>query len=176
MMLEKHIILIGFKHVGKSTLGKLLANALDVNFIDSDSMIESIYHDQEEVQLTCRQIMDKHGDVYFRRIETATLLRIIDLQPSVIALGGGTPIIFENQRHITPHTIIHLTANPTVVYNRIISHGMPSFFNVSLDPRQCFNDLWNSREEIYTSLANVSVDNTLAIESTLACLLESIAL
>ena len=96
--LHNHIILMGFKHVGKSVIGKNLSEKLKVPFIDLDHTIEMLYENTYSKKNTCRQIMQKHGEKFFRYLEMNALSETLDVKPSIISLGGGTPLIVENQK------------------------------------------------------------------------------
>ena len=59
-----HFALIGFKGAGKSTIGKQLAEKLQISFIDTDRLIE-----QRHPSLTCAEIYRTLGEAYFRLLE-----------------------------------------------------------------------------------------------------------
>ena len=69
--------------VGKSTIGKRLANKLKVNFLDVDRIIE--LNEKNSIQ----EIFQNKGELYFRKIEKKTTLEILNQKNSIIALGGG---------------------------------------------------------------------------------------
>jgi shikimate kinase len=69
--------------VGKSTIGKRLANKLKVNFLDVDRIIE--LNEKNSIQ----EIFQNKGEPYFRKIEKKTTLEILNQKNSIIALGGG---------------------------------------------------------------------------------------
>lgn len=82
------IFLVGIMCSGKSTLGKALAEHLNIDFVDVDEFIES--HSARKI----KQIFAEEGEAEFRRIENACLHDILNMysdKPAVIALGGGTP-------------------------------------------------------------------------------------
>ena len=81
---RKLIYLLGFMGSGKSTVGKLLAEALGWPFIDLDTVIEA------GQGLTIREIFENSGEPFFRQIEHAALTEASKVEPAVIALGGGT--------------------------------------------------------------------------------------
>ena len=84
------IFLTGAPASGKTTLGRRLATALGVSFVDLDAEI---------VRSTGRTIPDvfaSDGEAAFRDLETQTLARLGDV--GVIALGGGTLLRAENRR------------------------------------------------------------------------------
>lgn len=155
------IALIGFKHVGKSTLGEVLAKHLAWPFYDSDRRVEQAYADQQALALTCRQIMAQHGETYFRQLESDVLKQIPLSVSAVIALGGGAPLSPSNQQWLAQTTVIHVTASPQVVFARIMASGLPEFFSKSsqISPQQAFDRLWQERHNLYQSLAQATVDN-----------------
>jgi len=143
-----NIILIGFKHTGKSSIGYILSKNLGIDFIDLDEQIEKTYalqHDLTNSTLHCREIMQKHGEHFFRIMEHRILQKILQCtqtackqpvkqpfhkpflyQQTVVALGGGTPLKKENQMLLksTSLKIIHITAPQSIVFERIISNRL----------------------------------------------------
>lgn len=82
--LNKPIVLIGFMGVGKTTVGQLLAQNLETDFIDLDQAIEA------EEGLKISQIFARFGEAHFRELERRALRRLmLDRKKQVIALGGG---------------------------------------------------------------------------------------
>ncbi|MDR3676012.1 MAG: shikimate kinase [Acidobacteriota bacterium] len=81
---RKLIYLLGFMGSGKSTVGKLLANALGWPLIDLDTLIEA------GQGLSIREIFENSGEPFFRQVEHAALTEASKVEPAVIALGGGT--------------------------------------------------------------------------------------
>ena len=69
--------------VGKTTIGKNLAEKLSFSFLDTDKIIE------EEEGSSIKDIFKKRSEIYFRKIEQKTTLRLLKNDNSVIALGGG---------------------------------------------------------------------------------------
>ena len=172
MMLKnnQHLILIGFKHVGKSSLGKRLSDKLNLPFIDLDRQIEIWFLRDHSEQLSCRQIMNTRGADFFRDLEHQTLSALMnDMSEShLIALGGGTPLTSKNQALIQPHYLIHITAKPMLVFKRIMKNGKPAFFPADEAPDVFFNRLWMAREKTYRELAAITVDNSGRIELAVA--------
>lgn len=80
----KNIVLIGFMGVGKTTIGKMVADKLYRDFIDVDIEIERRYNK------TIPEIFAQHGEGYFREIERNTVIDICDnKQCNIVSLGGG---------------------------------------------------------------------------------------
>lgn len=87
---------------GKSTVGRMLADRMDLPFYDLDKCIE-----QQEGQ-SIPEIFEAEGEKGFRRREQQALLDVIREKKGVVALGGGT---LQNQ-----HLLDHLKVNGLLVY------------------------------------------------------------
>ena len=86
----KNIFLVGMPGSGKSTLGKLVANKLRLDFYDLDVEIEK---DQNK---TIAEIFNERGEELFRKIESTTLSKTINNKKAfVMATGGGTPCFLD---------------------------------------------------------------------------------
>jgi shikimate kinase len=84
MQRGKNIFLIGLPGCGKTTIGKSLAIAMDVPFVDSDKEIETLYG------TTIREIFERHGEKEFRKAENF-FLQNVGNDIKIIATGGGMP-------------------------------------------------------------------------------------
>ena len=82
--MEKNLTLTGMMGVGKSTVGKNLANKLNYNFVDIDKLIE------EKEGSSINLIFLNKGENYFRKIEIDITLNELKKKNSVISLGGGS--------------------------------------------------------------------------------------
>lgn len=89
-----NIFLIGSMGVGKSSLGRMMANNLQVNFVDTDEEIVA-----EECR-TINGIFKNEGEMYFRQLE-AKIIRGFDVTKNIlIATGGGLPIYHDNMEYM----------------------------------------------------------------------------
>ncbi len=79
----RNIVLIGMMGAGKTTVGRLLAQALGRPFVDTDQTIES------EQNQTIAQIFASQGESHFRALERCAVQTISDHPRRVIAVGGG---------------------------------------------------------------------------------------
>ena len=86
-MKKQHIFLIGFMGSGKSTVGELLAERLNLPFIDSDKAIEKIEG------RSISDIFSTDGEAAFREMEMNFLDQLKSRKPAVIAVGGGLPTL-----------------------------------------------------------------------------------
>jgi len=88
----KHVFIYGAPGSGKSTVGKELANDLDLPFIDLDCEIE------RTAGQTIPQIMTQHGEEFFRKLESSELKKASTGVPCVTALGGGALLRDANRK------------------------------------------------------------------------------
>jgi shikimate kinase len=110
----KTIVLIGMMGSGKSTIGKLLSDKLNVAFSDLDKLIE------QKVQLSISQIFQTKGEKYFRELEKNVLRENFSANNQVISLGGGTFENSETQKFLlTNSIIIYLKTLPQTIFERI---------------------------------------------------------
>ena len=77
------LFLVGFMGAGKTTVGRVLAEALTIPFFDLDDLIESAE------QTSIKQIFDEKGEVYFRKREHDLLRTMRFVERGVVATGGG---------------------------------------------------------------------------------------
>ena len=92
---------------GKTTVGKVLANHLSLQFIDLDNYIESIE------KMTIREVFAAKGELYFRKKEHFYLNQILDKKDNfILSTGGGTPCYGENLSAI-------LAGTPNVFYLKL---------------------------------------------------------
>ena len=75
---------------GKTTIGKALADQLDLPFIDMDDLIEL------RAKQSISQIFELKGEETFREIEQSSLKSLQNKTEGIIACGGGTPCFFDN--------------------------------------------------------------------------------
>ena len=81
--MSKNLILLGMMAVGKTTIGRILAKKLKLEFIDTDSSIE------KENLMKISKIFETKGEAFFRKEEEKIVLESLKKNNSVIALGGG---------------------------------------------------------------------------------------
>jgi len=82
-MQSQLIVLVGLMGVGKSTIGRRLAIALGLDFVDADDEIE------KSAGRSISDIFDDFGETAFRDGEKKVILRLLDGAPLVLATGGG---------------------------------------------------------------------------------------
>lgn len=88
------IFLTGFMGAGKTTVGRHLAERLQLSFVDLDEEIE------RQAGQSVRAIFDIHGEAEFRRLEHESLLAVCAKPRLVVATGGGTLTVKGNRELI----------------------------------------------------------------------------
>ena len=83
---KRSVILVGMMGSGKSSLGRRLAAALDLPFVDADTEIELA------AGMTIEDIFNAHGEPYFREGEERVIRRLLQGGPQVLSTGGGAVV------------------------------------------------------------------------------------
>ena len=143
-----NIVLIGMPASGKSTVGIHLAEKLNINFIDTDDLIEKC----EGMKL--QEIIDERGNDYFWNVEERILCNL-KCNDTVIATGGSA-ILF-------PKAIDHLKEIGKIVYlEQSIDLLKMSLSNldsrgVTLDEGESIESLYNYRVPLYRKYSQTTV-------------------
>ena len=153
----QHIILIGFKNVGKSTIAQHLSGFLDMEYIDLDKKFENYYLQKYQQRLSCRDIMHEYGELFYRRLESIVLQELLSYSPHIIALGGGTIVTGENYAMLCKHCLIHIVADKNATYARVKNDGALSII-------QHFDKLWDERYKIYQNVSDITIENNATID------------
>lgn len=103
---------------GKTSVGKVLARRLGMDFYDLDWYIEKRF------QKKISELFAEKGEEGFRRIEHDMLHEVAEFENVLLALGGGTPCFYDNMDYLNQQGItIFLNASPqTIVQHLKISH------------------------------------------------------
>ena len=106
-----NIYLIGMMGSGKSTVGKILAEKMELLFIDLDSEIE------KTGGKSVSEIFNQDGEDHFRKLESEELKQYSE---SVVACGGGIILDEENRQYINENGVaVLLTASMDELFKRL---------------------------------------------------------
>jgi shikimate kinase len=97
---RKPIALVGLMGVGKSTIGRRLAQRLDMPFVDADAEIV------EAAGMSIADIFERFGEPHFRDGERRVIARLMDGTPRVIATGGGAFVNDETRALMLDHALV----------------------------------------------------------------------
>lgn len=112
----RKIILLGYMGCGKSTVAKTLSKIIRIPFVDLDKHIET------KTNLSINEIFEKHGEIYFRKLEHETFLELLNSSEAmIIGLGGGTPCYANNHELLKGENVvsIYLKASIATLFNRL---------------------------------------------------------
>lgn len=150
----KTIVLTGMMGSGKSTIGKLLADKLNLEFVDIDTFIE------KKENITISEIFKLKGENYFRQVEKETIQTIFKSQNLVISLGGGA---FENDETrkflIKNSCVLYLKTSPEIIFQRIKNNNERPLLcgNISVEK---ITEILSKREKNYETASNIiTTDN-----------------
>jgi len=105
-----NIVLTGFMATGKSEVGKDLARLLEMEFIDTDDLIE------EKVEMKISEIFAKKGEKFFRDLESEIAKEVGGWDNYVIATGGGIVLRQENINSLKKNGKIRKGSNAKSAY------------------------------------------------------------
>ncbi|WP_036879039.1 shikimate kinase [Xylanibacter oryzae] len=141
------IIIVGYMGSGKTTVGKALAQDMNITFYDLDWYIENRMHK------TVSQIFAEKGEEGFRMIEHNMLHEVAEFEDVIISCGGGTPCFFDNMEYMNRQgDTIFLKATTEVLYGHLKmgKTERPLLKNKSAEEMQTFiNEQLTKREPFY---------------------------
>lgn len=144
------VVLIGPMGVGKSTVGRLLAERLGVGFLDVDGVV---------VEREGREISDifiDEGEAYFRDLERRVTLGLLAGHDGVLALGGGAPMQDAIGTALRGLPVVFLDVGIADAAKRIgFDTSRPL---LAVNPRATWVRMMNERRPVYEGLARWQVD------------------
>lgn len=150
-MKKSNIVLIGFMGVGKTSIGKKVAQILNMDFIDTDLLIEKSFG------MNAPDIFKKYGEVFFREKESQVVNSLANIKNTVVATGGGivlNPINVEVLSNIGK--IVWLNAPLELIYERIKSDiNRPLSYNKSIED---IMNIYFKRHELYKEYCDFCID------------------
>jgi len=152
--MKENIILIGYMGVGKTEVGRALAAALGMDYLDTDSMIES------EEKRSISDIFSNDGEEYFRNLETGILKKLSGTKGHVVATGGGMVLREENVKMLKAMgPLVLLKSSPEIIEKRLVRSKNRPLINVK-DRGARIRQMLDKRNPIYDNVADFSVDTS----------------
>jgi len=138
-----NIVLTGMMGTGKTAVGKMLAQKLNMEYISTDRIIE------KEVGMSIPKIFKEKGEPYFRDAETKAVNSAAILDNFVIDTGGGVVQKSENMEELERNgVIICLTASPEAMLRRTSKTDYRPLLNVE-NPESEIRKLLKKRKQFY---------------------------
>ena len=153
--MKANIALIGFMGSGKTTVGRQLAKALDMKFIDIDKMISM----REKKNIP--EIFKEYGEKYFRDKEREIIEEESRENNIVIATGGGAIVDNENLKNLKKSSyVVYLDATIECIYERIKESKHRPLIAEADDVYARIKELYEKRLWLYKISGDYSVEIT----------------
>lgn len=146
------IFLVGPMGVGKSTIGRALAERLGHEFCDSDHEIE------RRTGATIALIFAIEGEAGFRRRESAVLAELAAGRDRVVATGGGAVVAAANRSLLRERgCTVYLEASPAVLWERVRRDRTRPLLQTD-NPRAQVEALCRERDGLYREVADLIIN------------------
>ena len=154
-MQKSNVYLVGLMGSGKTSIGKILAKRMGMNFIDLD---DEIIKDQ---QCSISEIFDRFGEEKFRHLENKKLLSTLEIDNCVISTGGGIIMDQDNIKIMVENgSIIHLDIDLETQLLRIKNKKNRPLLRDKDDERKILVKMRKERNHIYKKIAIGSVNTS----------------
>jgi shikimate kinase len=144
-------VLVGLPGSGKSTIGRRLAKALDVDMLDTDAAIE---------QQTGRPIADifaADGEQEFRRIEEGVVRAALAEHDGILSVGGGAVTSPGVRAALAGHTVVYLEITAAEGVRRTGGNTVRPLL-AGPDRAEKFRALMSQRVPLYRQVATIRVN------------------
>jgi shikimate kinase len=147
---QRSIVFVGLMGAGKTAIGRKVAAALDLPFLDSDHEIETAS------RMGIPDLFERYGEAEFRALEQRVIARILENGPQVLSTGGGAFMNEHTRAAIAGHGVtVWLKADISVLMERVSKkQNRPLLKNP--DPRAVMERLMVERHPVYAT-ADVTV-------------------
>lgn len=164
----RSLVLIGMMGAGKTSVGRRLAAALELPFVDADAEIERV------ADMTIPEIFDRYGEPFFRDREAKVVARLLEEGQKVLATGGGAWMNPDTRARIGAAGVsVWLSAEFDVLLRRVKKRGGRPLL-ARPDPETTLRRLVEERYPTY-ALADITIQSRDAPhERTVADLIEAL--
>jgi shikimate kinase len=143
MLDGRSVVLVGLMGSGKSTIGRKLAQVIDLEFFDSDTEIENAS------RMSVKDLFAVYGEPEFRALEQRVMLRLMEDGPRIISTGGGAFINPEVREAVLKGGIaVWLDADIDVLMERVGRRETRPLLNND-DPEATMRALMEQRYPTY---------------------------
>lgn len=150
---ERSIVLVGLMGAGKSSVGKRLAQRLQLPFVDADTAIE------QAAGLTIPEIFARFGEADFRSGERRVIARLLKEGPQVLATGGGAYMSEETRQRIRENGVsVWLKAEFDVLMRRVRRRADRPLLKTG-NPEETMKKLIDERYPVYAE-ADLTIIST----------------
>ena len=151
---RNNIYLVGLMGAGKTTIGRLLAKRLNLEFIDSDREVEA------RTGVNIPTVFEIEGENGFRKREAQVIEEISQLHGCVVATGGGAILRQENRDRLRASGfVVYLDVPPNTLWERTRRDRNRPLLKVD-DPLLRLRELYSQRDPLYREVANLVIDGS----------------
>jgi shikimate kinase len=144
------LVIIGPPGAGKSTVGRLVAERLDVPFVDTDDLVEA------RAGRTIPEIFVEDGEPTFRDLERAAVVDVLASADGVVSLGGGAVMDPRTEADLSGQAVAFLDVGIADAARRVgFGQGRPL---LGINPRAQWTRLMQDRRAVYERIADFVVD------------------
>lgn len=138
-----NLALVGFMGTGKSSVGRLVAEQMHFDYLDTDEIIQS------RTGRTIANIFEEDGEATFRKLEQQVVKELATRRRTVIATGGGLPTVAANLASLKTHALtVCLWASPGKIWERVRNQTHRPLL-CGPNPRSKIGQLLAAREPFY---------------------------
>ncbi|MBC7442116.1 MAG: shikimate kinase [Ramlibacter sp.] len=142
------LVFIGPMAAGKTRIGRLVARALDVPFVDTDARIVAEHG-------AIKDLFELHGEEHFRALERAAVAQALT-EKTVVSLGGGAVLDPGTQADLARCSVVYLSVSAQAVRRRLGGGKRPLLRNGIADWKR----IYNQRRPTYEALASIRFDTS----------------
>ena len=157
-----HVVLVGYRAAGKTTAGRLAAERLGWSYLDVDRGIEA------RCRLTLTEIFQRHGEPYYRDVESSVVAELCAHDDAVVTFGGGTLMRPANQEHARRDgLVVYLEADAGELWRRIEADPASAATRPNLAGgglQEVVTMLAQRAHRVYRANADLTLDATLPPE------------
>ena len=150
-----NVVLIGYRGSGKSTVARILAKRLGMEFADADEVLV------KRAGQSIAEMFTTQGEPAFRELECLVLADLCRRSNLVVAAGGGAVMREENRRTMRPHRVVWLRADAETLLQRILADETTAAQRPLLTSGSRRDEaiaLLAEREPLYRDAAELSVE------------------
>lgn len=161
MLGRRNLVFVGLMGAGKSAIGRLVAQMLDIPFVDSDHEIERVS------RMSIPELFEAYGEPEFRALEARVIKRLLKTGPRVLSTGGGAFMNDASRTMMLANGLsVWLKADLDVLWTRVSKRETRPLLK-TVNPRQTLSDLLDQRYPVYAQ-ADLTVQSRDEAKETIA--------
>ena len=164
---QRNLVFVGLMGAGKSAIGRLVAQMLEIPFVDSDHEIERVS------RMSVPELFEAYGESEFRALEARVIKRLLKTGPRVLSTGGGAFMNDTTRAMVLANGLsVWLKADLDVLWERVSKRDTRPLLKTA-NPKQTLSDLLDQRYPVYekadvTVLSRDDAKEIIATETVIA--------